>query len=290
MNEINRDRSILVRVPKAMQQQSKQWQTAGKSIGFVPTMGALHPAHLSLVKASKRENDVTVVSIFVNPTQFAPHEDYARYPKTLEKDLALLEPYHVDAVFHPEAADMFPSDFQTRVRVEKLSEPLYGAVRPHFFGGVALVVLKLFHIVQPTRAYFGEKDYQQFLVIRQMMKDLNLNIHIVPCPLVREEDGLAMSSRNVYLTPEQRQNAPLIYAALQAGRSAIENGEQNTDVVVRLMEEKIRQIPEITVDYIAVADPLTLEPLKQIEEKVFLGVAARIGQTRLIDGLVVQNA
>jgi len=270
-----------------MQKRSNAWLSAGKRIGFVPTMGALHAGHLSLVKRAKAENDITVVSIFVNPAQFAPHEDYARYPKNLEKDLEILKPYAVDVVFHPDARDMFPPDFQTRIHVEKISEPLYGKVRPHFFSGVAVVVLKLFHIINPTNAYFGEKDYQQYLVIRQMSKDLSLDVNVLPCPIVREPDGLAMSSRNAYLSPDQRRQAALLYKALQTGSEMIKKGERNPECVIDSMKKTINEIPQVKIDYIAIADPQTLKTLSRIENEAFLGLCVQIGETRLIDSLVV---
>lgn len=269
-----------------MQQEASNLLLARRTVGFVPTMGALHEGHLSLVRRSKKENEVTVVSIFVNPTQFGPNEDYTRYPKNLEKDLELLKPLAVDIVFSPEANRMFPPPFQTRVTVEELSKPLCGQSRPLFFRGVATVVLKLFNLVEPTRAYFGEKDYQQLQVVTQMVKDLNLDVEIVPCPIVREEDGLAMSSRNAYLSPSERADATLLYAGLSLGKKAILQGEKNGDTVKKIIESHIQKAGN-RIEYVSIVHPKMLTDLKQIDNEALLAVAVWVGKARLIDNLLV---
>lgn len=272
-----------------MQEESQAWLTQGKSVGFVPTMGALHQGHLSLVKQAKPENEITVASIFVNPAQFGPKEDFHTYPRTLTKDLDLLNQLNIDIAFTPDARAMFPPGFQTRVRVERLSKPLCGESRPAFFSGAATVVLKLFHLVLPTRAYFGNKDYQQLQVVRRMAKDLNLKVEIVACPTLREPDGLAMSSRNLNLSSDARKAAPLLYAALKEGEQALHHGERSPAVLKDLMQKKITQIPDACIDYVAIVDPLSLAPLIQVKDQALLAIAVRIGQVRLIDNVLVKN-
>lgn len=269
-----------------MQKKALKWLKAGKSVGFVPTMGALHEGHLSLVRASKRDNDITVVSIFVNPAQFGPTEDYGSYPRSLKMDLSALKLFSVDAVFIPDVSDIYPEDFQTTVNVGKLSQPMCGKSRPVFFGGVARVVLKLFNLVMPTRAYFGLKDYQQFLIIKQLIKDLNLPVIIVPRAIIREKDGLALSSRNAYLSKEERKIAPRVYAALELGKEAAKSGK-NPKQVQRIIEDHLKK--NFVIDYVTVADPLTLASLKTFRGKALLAVAVWLGKTRLIDNLLVNQ-
>jgi pantoate--beta-alanine ligase len=255
--------------------------------GFVPTMGYLHEGHLSLVRRARAENDRVAVSIFVNPTQFGPHEDYARYPRDLERDLRLLEPLGVDLVFVPSVEEMYPPGFQTWVIVEEVSRPLEGASRPGHFRGVATVVAKLFNILQPDRAYFGQKDAQQTVVIRRMVQDLNIPVEIVICPTVREPDGLAMSSRNTYLNPEERRAATVLFRALQAAKARYEAGERDAERLREAMREAIRAEPLARIDYVSVAHPETLQELERVEGPALLSLAVYIGTTRLIDNLML---
>jgi len=259
----------------------------GRPSGFVPTMGYLHDGHLSLVRRSVGDNSSTVVSIFVNPTQFGPGEDYDRYPRDEGRDLSLLEKEGVDVVFIPRARDMYPAGFDTWVEVRGITDRLEGEKRPGHFRGVATVVLKLFNIVKPDRAYFGEKDYQQLLVIKKMVRELDLDIEIIPCPTVREEDGLAMSSRNTYLTPEERKVAPVIYRSLLLGRELYMKGERDAGVIKREMERLLCSEPLISIDYISVSDPDTLAELSEIKDRARILVAVRLGKARLIDNIAI---
>ena len=272
------------RKPSEVQKYIKQLKREGKTIGFVPTMGYLHEGHLSLVRCSKKENDLTVVSIFVNPTQFGEGEDYDRYPRDLERDLKLLQKEGVDIVFAPEVGDMYPKDFSTYVEETKISRLWEGEFRPGHFRGVCTVVTKLFNIVQPDRAYFGEKDYQQLQVIKRMVRDLNMDIEIIGCPIVREKDGLAMSSRNVYLSPEEREQATAIYKSFQLAQKLVEEGIRDAE---RLKEEIVKffkGFPLIKqIDYVAIVDPETLEPVKEIRGGERILVAVRTPSARLID-------
>lgn len=264
-----------------------RWADPGRSWGFVPTMGYLHQGHLSLVRQSKAENQATAVSIFVNPTQFAPTEDLSSYPRDLDRDLALLADCGVDLVFTPTPEQMYPADFQTTVTVQAVSQPLEGAARPTHFQGVATVVAKLFNLVQPNRAYFGQKDAQQAVVLQQMVRDLNFNLDLIICPIVREADGLAMSSRNVYLSPEQRQAATVLYRTLTAVAQTYAAGEQNADRLRHQMQQSIAAEPLARLDYVSVADPLTLQELTQVENRVLFSLAVFFGKTRLIDNWLI---
>ena len=254
-------------------------------LGLVPTMGFLHAGHLSLVERAKTECGAVAVSIFVNPTQFGPNEDLARYPRDLPRDLALLEAAGVDLVFTPEPGDIYPPGFATRIEVQRVSEPLEGAARPGHFAGVATVVAKLFNIVQPTRAYFGQKDAQQSVVIRRMARDLDFPVEIVVAATVREADGLALSSRNVYLTPAQRAAAPVLYRALSRAQELFARGERQADALRAEMRRVIASAPGVDIDYVSVADPETLEELDEIGASALASIAARLGRTRLIDNL-----
>ena len=257
-------------------------------IGCVPTMGALHAGHLALVDHSRTQNEVTVVSIFVNPLQFGPREDLKRYPRTEARDLRLLRKEFADVVFIPEARDMYDAAFSTRVQLRgSLTELWEGAVRPGHFDGVATVVAKLFSIAQPARAYFGQKDYQQLRIIQRMVQDLNLPVEIIPCQTLREADGLAMSSRNRYLSSKEREEAVKLHQALYLGRELIEQKVmKNPAQLVRRLTQILSTIPKSKVDYVAVADPITLEPQKTIRRPVWLAAAVRIGKTRLIDNVL----
>ncbi|APC07331.1 pantoate--beta-alanine ligase [Neomoorella thermoacetica] len=260
----------------------------GLSIGLVPTMGYLHEGHLSLARAARQQNDVVIMSIFVNPTQFGPNEDFARYPRDLERDRELAAGAGVDAVFAPAVEEMYPAGYATYVQVEGLTEVLCGASRPGHFRGVTTVVNKLFNIVQPDRAYFGQKDYQQALVIKRMVRDLNFPIEIITIPTVREADGLALSSRNKYLTPEQRRSALSLHRALNLGSDLIKAGEREAAAVRRAMEKEITAWPETRIDYVAISDADTLKPLEKIAGRVLLALAVWVGNTRLIDNVVLE--
>ncbi|MDN5347923.1 MAG: pantoate--beta-alanine ligase [Clostridia bacterium] len=260
----------------------------GKTVALVPTMGYLHEGHLSLARAARKDCDVVVMSIFVNPTQFGPNEDFERYPRDLDRDLRLAEEAGVEAVFAPEVKEMYPPGYATYVEVERLTEHLCGRSRPGHFRGVATVVSKLFNIVQPDKAYFGQKDYQQSVVIRRMVADLNFPLEIVVVPTVRDADGLALSSRNKYLSPLERRSALSLYRALLKGEALIREGERRAGVVRRAMEEVILASPGTKIDYVAVSDAETLEPLEEIKGKAVLALAVWVGSTRLIDNLLVE--
>lgn len=257
------------------------------TVGLVPTMGYLHEGHLSLVRRARAENDNVITTIFVNPTQFSPAEDLARYPRDLPRDLALLEAEKVDLVFAPDVAEMYPPGFGTFVDAGPIAAPLEGAARPGHFRGVATVVCKLFNITTPHRAYFGQKDAQQTLVIRRMTLDLNLPVEIVVCPIVREPDGLAMSSRNVYLNPEERRAATVLFRALQAAQDRFRAGERNGDALRAAMRAVIDAEPLARADYVSVADLDDLHELEEVTNRALASLAVRIGTTRLIDNCLL---
>jgi len=271
-----------------MKKKVRAFKAEGKIIGFVPTMGYLHEGHLSLVRLARKKGDVVVVSIFVNPLQFGPKEDYHIYPRDLERDLKLLEREKVDVVFVPEEEEMYPPGFQTYVEVEKLTKGLCGAFRPGHFRGVCTVVLKLFNIVQPDFAVFGKKDYQQLKVIERMVKDLNLDIEIIPHPTVRESDGLAMSSRNTYLNEEERRSAVSLYQSLKMAERLIFDGERDPESLKSLIKEYIEKFPHTRVQYVEIVDPETLEEVKEIKGPVLIALAVFVGKTRLIDNRLIE--
>ncbi len=256
-------------------------------LGFVPTMGYLHDGHLSLVRCAKRDNQSVAVSIFVNPTQFGPNEDLESYPRDLERDLAMLKAEGVDLVWTPTAEVMYPPGFQTWVEVEEITKVLEGARRPGHFRGVTTVVAKLFNAVQPQRAYFGQKDAQQARVIQRMVQDLSYPIEIVVCPIRREPDGLAMSSRNTYLNPAERQAATVLYRALSAAKAAFQAGERDADALRKIMEDTINAEPLARLQYVSCADPDTLEEIHGKAEKALLSMAVYVGKTRLIDNMLI---
>lgn len=256
-------------------------------VGFVPTMGFLHEGHLALVRRAREECAAVIVSIFVNPTQFGPNEDLEKYPRDLERDIHLLDEAGAHLLWTPTPEVMYPPGYQTWVEVQDLTRRLEGAVRPGHFRGVTTVVAKLFNAVQPQKAYFGQKDAQQAAVIRRMTHDLNFPIEIVVCPTVREADGLAMSSRNTYLNPQERQAATVLYRALNAARNAYEAGERNAAALRRIMSETIRSEPLAQEQYVSCADFETLEELERVDGKALLSMAVFVGKTRLIDNLVL---
>lgn len=257
------------------------------TVGLVPTMGYLHEGHLSLIRRAKEECDHVVVSIFVNPTQFGPKEDLSKYPRDLDRDLSLIEPLGTDLVWMPSAEVMYPKGYQTWVEVEAITSPLEGAMRPGHFRGVTTVVAKLFNAIQPHKAYFGQKDAQQAAVIRRMTFDLNFPIEIVVCPTVREADGLAMSSRNVYLDPEQREAATVLFRSLSAARDLYEAGERDAERLRGKMKEVLAGEPLAEPQYVSCADYDSLEELTEIKGKALLSMAVFIGKTRLIDNFVI---
>ncbi len=261
-----------------------------RSIGFVPTMGALHAGHRSLVRAARQRCDIVVVSIFVNPTQFGPNEDFSRYPRTLEQDCKMLEAEGVDIVFTPTAEAMYPPGASTYVDVEDVSDRLDGASRPGHFRGVATVVAKLFHIVQPDLSFFGQKDAAQVAVLRKMVRDLDFPLEIIVCPTVREPDGLAMSSRNRYLSAEERQQALTLSRALQSAEKQAAHGEHRASALLQTMRATLQEEPAIRVDYIAVVDPDTLLPIDDVDAGGLLAIAADVGNTRLIDNILLASA
>ncbi len=262
-------------------------RTSG-SVGFVPTMGYLHEGHLALVKRARAENSTVVVSIFVNPTQFGPREDFGTYPRDLNRDLKLLEEEKVDVVFVPPDEEMYPHGYSSWVDVEKVAECLEGMARPGHFRGVATVVAKLFNIVQPTKAYFGQKDAQQAVVIKRMVADLNMDLEVVVVPAVRESDGLAMSSRNTYLNLEERQAAIVLFKALSLAKQLWQDGEKDADKIRRQMTSLIQKEPLAQIDYVSIADAETLEELKIIDRPALASLAVRIGKTRLIDNVLLE--
>ncbi|WP_456342540.1 pantoate--beta-alanine ligase [Thermovibrio sp.] len=274
----------IVKSVKEMQAISLALKRVGKEVGFVPTMGYLHEGHLSLVRRARSENDAVVVSIFVNPTQFGPNEDFEKYPRDLERDAELLRREGVDYLFHPKAEEMYPEGYSTFVEVLGLTEGLCGAKRPGHFRGVATVVTKLLNIVQPERAYFGEKDFQQLQVIKRLVKDLNIPVKIVGCPIVREKDGLALSSRNTYLSPEERESAVALYRGLKLAKELFEKGERSAEKIKEEVEKLILSYPKVKkIDYVEIVDSETLKPVKEVKEGDTIALAVFVGSTRLID-------
>ena len=262
-------------------------QQLAEPVGFVPTMGYLHEGHLTLVRRARVKNQSVVVSIFVNPTQFGPQEDFKKYPRDLQRDLALLEKEKTDIVFMPAADEMYPPQFSSWVEVGQVTERLEGALRPGHFRGVTTIVAKLLNIVQPTRAYFGQKDAQQVIVIKKMVADLNMNLEIVTVPTVREPDGLAMSSRNTYLNPEERQAATVLYQALTLAQQLYSQGEKDADKLRQQMTALIQKQPLATIDYVSIADVKTLDELETVNPPALVSLAVKIGKTRLIDNIVL---
>ncbi len=278
----------IVETSDALRQAVRAARSAGKTVGLVPTMGALHSGHAVLIERARAENNFVVVSIFVNPTQFGPHEDYQRYPRTLDRDLVECEAAGADLVFHPPSDVIYPPGFRTFVEVTGLQEVLEGAARPGHFRGVCTVVLKLFNLVCPDHAYFGQKDAQQVRIIQQMVRDLDVNVKVVVCPTVRESDGLALSSRNRYLDPDQRQRATVLSRALEKARSLHANGETDAQKLQQLMADLINGTPGVSPDYAVVVDADTLMPVEQVRAKTLLALAVRFGATRLIDNAMIE--
>ncbi|MEW6511402.1 MAG: pantoate--beta-alanine ligase [Bacteroidota bacterium] len=273
--------------PREMQNAAELHRRAGKRIAVVPTMGAFHEGHLALIRDARKRGEVLIVTLFVNPVQFGKGEDFERYPRDLERDTALAQEAGADFLFVPQAAEMYPEGYQTYVTVERVARPLEGTVRPGHFRGVATVVVKLFNITMPHIAVFGQKDAQQVAVIRRMVRDLNLGVELVVLPTVRDADGLALSSRNAYLTAEQRCDAPALYAALQHAGAMVTRGERSAPVIVAAMRAMLRERTAAVIDYCSVADAETLEEFEFIPagRQVLISLAARFGTTRLIDNI-----
>lgn len=278
---------LVVQTINEARAQSKLWKNQGLSIGLVPTMGFLHEGHRSLIEKALSENDKVVVSIFVNPTQFAPNEDLEKYPRDFAADKALCEQHGVAMIFHPSAAEMYPQASCTTVRVDKLGTELCGKGRPVHFGGVCLVVNKLFNIIAPHKAYFGQKDAQQLAIVQKMVADLNIDVEIVPCPTIREHDGLAKSSRNAYLTPAQRQAATVISRALFSAKNRIEHGERSIEAVVSHVTKILQSEQSVNIEYVNIVDSQDINKKTSIEGQVLLAIAVRIGSTRLIDNIFI---
>ena len=271
-----------------MQQEADRLRESGKKIGFVPTMGYLHEGHLSLVREAKKHSDVIVMSIFVNPTQFAPNEDFEDYPRNFDRDRLLAEKEGCDIIFYPDAKEMYPDKYLTYVEVEKITRILCGASRPTHFRGVTTIVSKLFNIVKPHIAVFGQKDYQQAVVIKKMTSDLNFDIKIIIAPIVREQDGLAMSSRNTYLSPAEREQALVLYQSLKMAEAEILSGENNAEVIKQKIRQMINKKPDTLIDYVEIVDSETLEFQTSIKSDVVIALAVKVGKTRLIDNIIVK--
>lgn len=279
----------IVHTVEEVRGQVKEWRAAGLSVGLVPTMGYLHEGHKSLIDRAVKDNDRVVVSVFVNPMQFGPTEDLASYPRDLNRDAALCEAAGADLIFNPEPENMYANDFSSFIDMSTLTKGLCGKSRPIHFRGVCTVVGKLFNIVQPDKAYFGQKDAQQLAVIRHMVNDLNFNLEIVGCPIIREADGLAKSSRNTYLSPEERQAALILSKSLERGRELIEAGERDAETIKQAVTELIQTEPLARIDYVELVDWDTLEPVERIEGPVLNAIAVYIGKTRLIDNHIYER-
>ncbi|GAB4178174.1 MAG: pantoate--beta-alanine ligase [Calditrichia bacterium] len=278
----------IIQTVEEMQQLSLSLKKEGKKIGFVPTMGYLHDGHLSLMKTARPLCDVLVVSIFVNPTQFGPHEDLDKYPRDFERDEQLCRDQHVDIIFYPDTKTMYPQPYKTYVEVTDLTDYLCGASRPGHFRGVTTVVAKLFNIILPDIAVFGRKDFQQAQIIKQMVRDLNFPVDIILAPIVRETDGLAMSSRNAYLSEEQRQYALVLYQSLSLAKELILQGERSARLIFKTIKDKIDSVPS-KIDYISIVNAENFEPTDVIQDNTLIALAVFIGNTRLIDNMYIER-
>lgn len=273
---------------KDVREQINKWKRQGLSIGYVPTMGYLHEGHRSLIEAARANNDKVVVSIFVNPMQFAPSEDLDSYPRDLEKDAKMCNDAGVDLIFHPEPSEMYNDGFCSYVDMNGLTTELCGKTRPTHFRGVQTVVLKFFNLIKPDRAYFGQKDAQQLAVIKRMVADLNVDVEIIGCPIIRESDGLAKSSRNTYLNPDERKAALILNKSLKLGRELIESGETDSKAVIKAISDNINTEPLAKIDYVNVVDFSTITPVDKIGKSVLVAIAVYIGKTRLIDNFIIE--
>ncbi len=278
----------IITTVKEMQTEAEKLRRRGKIIGLVPTMGYLHEGHLSLIRIARKKADVVVISIFVNPTQFGPNEDLDKYPRDIKRDEKLASETGVDIIFYPSNEEMYPERYLTYVTVEKITETLCGTSRPGHFRGVTTICAKLFNIVKPHFAVFGEKDYQQAAVIKQMLRDLNLDMKIITGTIVREADGLAISSRNAHLSPEERQDALVLNRSLKFAEEMIQNGEKRAEAIIKTVKKMIEEKKSTRVDYVSVVDPDTLASLEKIEDKALIALAVFVGDTRLIDNRIVK--
>ncbi|RII33961.1 pantoate--beta-alanine ligase [Clostridium chromiireducens] len=279
---------MLIKEIKELRSTIKSWKREGLSVGFVPTMGALHEGHQSLIKRAVEENDKVVVSVFVNPTQFGPNEDFDSYPRDINKDLEICLSAGANVVFNPEPSEMYYGDKSTSVSVSKLTDVLCGAKRPGHFDGVCLVVSKLLNIVTPDKAYFGEKDAQQVAVIKRMVRDLNIDVEIVACPIIREEDGLAKSSRNTYLSAEERKAALVLSRSLEIAKDTLKNGERDARKIKEFILNELNKEPLAKIDYVEIIDSDSLESVDIIERNILIPIAVFIGKTRLIDNFTFE--
>lgn len=273
----------LVKTIKEVREIVGEWKKIGLTVGFVPTMGYLHEGHASLIDASVRDCDKTVVSVFVNPMQFAPNEDLASYPRDINHDGILCKTHGANLIFNPDPSEMYNEGFSSYVDMSVLTEDLCGLSRPIHFRGVCTVLTKLFNIVNPDNAYFGEKDAQQLAIVKHMVNDLNMNINVIGCPIVREEDGLAKSSRNTYLSPEERKAALVLSKTVFMGKKMVEDGERDVNKILEKMKENINKEPLAKIDYVKIVDALTIKPVEKIEKPILCAMAVYIGKTRLID-------
>lgn len=273
----------IVHTIKDVKRVIKKWENENLSIGYVPTMGYLHEGHASLIKKAREENDRVVVSIFVNPIQFGPNEDYSTYPRDLTKDSSLCYEFGADLIFNPEASEMYPNKMYSHVNVNILTENLCGEKRPGHFQGVCTVLTKFFNIITPTRAYFGEKDAQQLAVVKKMVQDLNFPIKIIGCPIIRESDGLAKSSRNIYLSEEERKSALVLNKSLKEALNALNHGERNLNNIKKIIVNMINKEPLTKIDYVNIVDSANLQPVEEIQSSILIAIAVYIGKTRLID-------
>ena len=279
---------MIIETVKELREYLAGQRSAGKTVGFVPTMGFLHEGHLSLIREAKAENDVVVVSDFVNPTQFVPNEDFESYPRNIERDTELALSAGADVIFYPSVSEMYPPESSTYVEVEgNITRVLCGASRPTHFRGVTTVVNKLFNIVEPDKAYFGQKDAQQVAVLTKMVKDLHMDIELIICPIVREPDGLAMSSRNTYLSAEERKQAVILNQALKKAKNAFANGEKDVVKLTEIITDKINEMPLAVIDYVSILDFPSLKPIITIEKDALGAVAVKFGKTRLIDNEIL---
>lgn len=270
-----------------MKNKIKATQKRGLSIGLVPTMGYIHDGHISLIKEARKKNDIVVISIFVNPTQFGPNEDYDKYPRNEQRDLDICESNDCDYVFLAQKDEIYPDDFLTYVETEELGQTLCGRSRPIHFKGVTTILTKLFNIVQPNRAYFGQKDAQQLIIIKKMVEDLNMNVKIIGCPTIREEDGLALSSRNSYLNNNERKDALLIYKSLILAKNLIDNGEKDVEKIKKEIKDTINLGKNNSIDYIEILNNKTLKSISKIKDEVLIAIAVNVGNTRLIDNIII---
>jgi pantoate--beta-alanine ligase len=282
---------IEITKPERMQEAIVQEKKTGRRIGVVPTMGFLHEGHAALLREARKENDVVILTVFVNPAQFGPNEDFERYPRDIERDRSIAEREGTDYIFNPSVEDIYPEGYATYVHVEGMTDPLEGEWRPGHFRGVATVVLKLFHITQPDNAYFGQKDAQQLMVIKKMVKDLHLPVTVRHIPTVREENGLAMSSRNAYLSPEERETASVLYRSLQDAQRRIRDGERSREKLVTIIKDTIGETGTISIDYVEIVDPETFRKAERLENnrEYCIALAVRIGRTRLIDSVFLKT-